>query len=336
MQSCHLALVGATGMVGQEILRVLEERELPIKQLTALASSHSEGSRVEFRQRSYVVRLLTRDALAGVDLAIFAAGPDASKDYAPHAVKAGAVVIDTSSAFRLDPTVPLCVPDLNATSLARHQGIVAMPHSLTTQVVLALAPLHAAAILKRVVISTYQAISGQGRQAVQEFDQQLRDLLNFRPPQVHAFPHQIAFNCLPQCGEFVADGYTTDEMALINETRRLLDVPDLPVTATAVRVPLAHGDSAAVTLETVRPLSPSQAQDLLAQAPGVEVEDDYQRLYYPFATRANGQDVVFVGRIRPDHSVPHGLHLWVVADNLRKGAALNAVQIAEHLMQRSR
>ena len=332
MKSCHLALVGATGVVGQEILRVLEERELPLSDLTVLASSHSEGTRVEFRDRRYVVRLLTKDALAGVDLAIFATSPEASKDYVPHAVTAGAVVIDTSSAFRLDPTVPLCVPELNASSLRQHRGIVAMPHSLTTQVALALAPLHAAATLKRVVISTYQAISGQGRLAVQEFDQQLRDLLNFRPPQVHAFPHQIAFNCLPQCGEFVADGYTADEMALIDETRRLLDVPDLPVTATAVRVPLAHGDSAAVTIETVRPLNASEAQGLLERAPGVEVEDDYTRLYYPFATRANGQDVVFVGRIRPDHSVPHGLHLWIVADNLRKGAALNAVQIAEHLL----
>lgn len=333
MPACHLALVGATGMVGQEILRVLEERDFPLSDVTLLASTHSEGSRLEFRNRSYVVRLLTREAFSGVDLAIFAAGAEASKDYASQAVRAGAVVIDTSSAFRLDPAVPLCVAELNAAVLQRHRGIVAMPHSLTTQIALAVAPLHAAAPLKRLVVATYQAVSGLGRRGVQEFDQQLRDLLNFRPLQMQVFPHQMAFNCLPQCGNFLDNGYTEEEMALIHETRRLLATPDLPMTATAVRVPLAHGDSAAVTIETTRPLSADEARAILAQAPGVVVEDDYKRLHYPLATRANGQDAVFVGRLRADLSVPHGLHLWIVADNLRQGAALNAVQIAEHLFR---
>jgi aspartate-semialdehyde dehydrogenase len=332
MKACHLAVVGATGMVGQEILRVLEEREFPLRNVTLLASVHSEGTRVEFRGRSYVVRLLSKDAFADVDLAIFAAGAEASKDYAPHAVRAGAVVIDTSVAFRLHADVPLCVAELNASVLQQHRGIVAMPHSLTTQMALVLAPLHATATLKRVVVSTYQAISGQGRRAVQEFDQQLRDLLNFRTPQVQAFPHQMAFNCLPQCGDFLDHGYSADEMALIDETRKLFVLPELPMTATAVRVPLAHGDSAAVTLETVRPLSAEEARATLEQAPGVVVEDDCKRLYYPMATRANGQDTVFVGRIRADLSVPHGLQVWIVADNLRQGAALNAVRIAEYLV----
>lgn len=333
MQTCHLAVVGATGVVGQEILRVLEEREFPVSDVTLLASMHSEGTRLEFCHRSFVVRLLTEENFAGVDLAMFAVGPEPSKEYVPHAVSAGAMVIDASSAFRLEPDVPLCVAELNASTLQQHRGIVAMPHSLTTQVALVLAPLHASAPLKRVVVSTYQAVSGQGQRAVQEFDQQLRDLLNFQPPQVETFPHQIAFNCLPQCGDFLDNAYTKEEMALIDETRRLLAIPDLPITATAVHVPLVHGHSASVTIEMARPLSADDARAILEQAPGVEVEDDVKCLYYPQATRANGQDAVFVGRIRPDLSVPHGLHLWIVADNLRRGAALNAVQIAEHLIR---
>jgi aspartate-semialdehyde dehydrogenase len=317
-------------VVGQEILRVLEEREFPLSNMTLLASAHSEGTRLEFRGRSTVVHLLTREAFAGVDIAIFAASAEASKDYAPQAVRAGAVVIDTSSAFRLDPVVPLCVPDLNAAVLRQHRGIGAMPHSLTAQIGLILAPLHAAALLKRVVVSTYQAVSGMGQRAVHEFDQQLRDLLNFRPPQVQEFPHQMAFNCVPQCGNFLDSGYTEEEMALINEMRRLLTIPNLPMTATAVCVPLVHSHSAAVTVETAHPLSAEEARRLLTHAPGVAVEDDYTRLYYPLAIRANGQDAVFVGRIRADLSVPHGLQLWLAADNLRRGAALDAVQIAEY------
>jgi aspartate-semialdehyde dehydrogenase len=332
MPAGHLALIGATGIVGQEILRILEERDVPLSEVTLLASAHSEGSRLEFRNRRYVVRLLTRDAFTGVDVAIFAASAEASKEYAPHAVRAGAVVIDTSSAFRLDPTVPLCVPELNAAVLQQHRGIVAMPHGLTAQMALVVAPLHAVATLKRLVVATYQSVSGLGQRGVQEFDQQLRDLLNFRPPQTQVFPHQMAFNCLPQCGDFLDNGYTEEEMALVHETRRLLATPDLPITATAVRVPLAHGHAATVAVETVQPLSADEARALLGRAPGVAVEDDTKRLYYPLATRANGQDAVFVGRIRADLSVPYGLHLWIVADNLRQGAALNAVQIAEHLL----
>jgi aspartate-semialdehyde dehydrogenase len=194
------------------------------------------------------------------------------------------------------------------------------------------APLHAVAPLKRLVVSTYQSVSGLGQRGVQEFDQQLRDLLNFRPPQTQVFPHQMAFNCLPQCGDFLDNGYTDEEMALIDETRRLLATPELPITAAAVRVPLAHGHAATLAVETAHPLSANEARAILERAPGVVVEDDYKRLYYPLVTRANGQDTVFVGRIRADLSVPHGLHLWMVADNLRQGAALNAVQIAEHLL----
>ena len=331
MDPCHLAVVGATGLVGQEVLRILEERSFPVSDLTLLASDRSAGSRLEFRSRSTVVRELSKDAFDEVDTAIFAADAEASHDYARQAAQAGAVVIDCSSAFRLHPHVPLCVPEINPEALQRHHGIIAIPHGMTTQLALVLAPLHTAATLRRVVVSTYQAASGRGHQAVREFDQQLRDLLNFRPVEAEVFPHQLAFNCLPQGGAFLDNAYCEEEMALIEEARKLLAVPDLPVSATVVYVPLAHGHSASVYVETERILSAPQARELLEQTPGVEVEDDRREQQYPLAIHANGQDEVFVGRIRADLSVPNGLHLWVVADNLRKGAALNAVQIAEHL-----
>lgn len=333
MGTCHVAVVGATGVVGQEVLQILAERLFPLDKLTLLGSERSEGRRLEFRQRRTVVNLLTREAFQGIDIAIFAAGADVSLDYAGGAVEAGAVVIDSSSAFRLQPTVPLCVPEINAHVLQHHQGIIAMPHSLTTQLALILAPLHAVAPLQRVLVSTYQAASGRGQRAVHEFDRQLRELLNFRPVQPEVFPHQMAFNCLPQGGDFLDNAYTEEEMALSHEIPRLLDVPDLPVAATVVYVPLVHSHSASVYLETARPLSPVEARALLEQAPGVLVNDDWRQLQYPQAIQANQQDEIFVGRIRADLAQAHGLHLWTVADNLRKGAALNAVQIAEHLLQ---
>jgi aspartate-semialdehyde dehydrogenase len=331
MDACHLAVVGATGLVGQEVLRIVEERGFSVSILTLLASDCSAGSRAEFRGRSTVVRELSNGVFDEVDTAIFAADAEASRHYARQAAQAGAVVIDCSSAFRLHPHVPLCVPEINPEVLQRHHGIIAIPHGMTTQLALALAPLHAEATLARVVVSTYQSASGRGRHAVRELDQQLRDLLNFRPAEAEAFPHQLAFNCLPQGGAFLDNGYGEEEMALIDETRKLLAAPDLPVGATVVYVPLAHGHSASVYVETERTLSVPQVRELLDQAPGVEVEDDCREEKYPLAIHANGQDEVFVGRIRADLSVPNGLHLWAVADNLRKGAALNAVQIAEHL-----
>ena len=286
---------------------------------------------MEFRSRSTVVRELSGDAFEEVDTAIFAASSEVSHDYARQAAQAGALVIDCSSAFRLHPHIPLCVPEINPEVLQRHHGIIAIPHGMTTQLALALAPLHVEATLTRVVVSTYQAASGRGRHAVRELDQQLRGLLNFYPVEAEIFPHQLAFNCLPQGGAFVDNGHCEEEMALIDETRKLLATPDLPVSATVVYVPLAHSHSASVYIETERTLSVPQVRDLLEQAPGVEVEDDCREQEYPLAIHANGRDEVFVGRIRADLSMPNGLHLWVVADNLRKGAALNAVQIAEYL-----
>ncbi|MCZ6872935.1 MAG: aspartate-semialdehyde dehydrogenase [bacterium] len=332
MSACHLAIVGATGMLGQEILRVLEERAFPVGKITLLASSNSEGSHLTFGGKNVVVRLLSKESLSGVDVAIFAAAPQVSKDYSRFAAQAGTVVIDASSAFRLDPDVPLCVPELNASVIPQGPGLVAMPHSLTTQIALVLSPLHAAASLKRVVLTTYQSVSGLGHGAVHEFDQQLRSLLNFHQPEVQNFPHQMAFNCLPQCGAFLDNGYTEDEMALIDETRRLLSAPSLPITATSALVPLPHGHCASITVETERQLSPDAARLVLEEAQGVVVEDDQKRRAYPFPTLANGQDEVFVGRIRRDHSVSSGLQLWTAADNLRQGGALSAVQIAEHIV----
>lgn len=331
MSAGHVAVVGATGLVGEEILRILEERDFPLDQLTLLASRRSAGTRLEFHRQQHTVRVLTRELLQNMDLVLFAADAATSKGYAPGAVRAGAIVIDCSSAFRLDPQVPLCVPEVNATVLQAHQGIIAIPHSITTQISLALAPLHTAAALTRVGVATYQGVSGSGRAAVQEFDQQLRDMLNFRPAQAEMLPHQIAFNCVPQCGAFLDNGYTQEEMALIQETRKLLGVPDLVVTATAAYIPLAHSHAAAVTLETAQHLSVDEVKALLERAPGIQIQDDWARLQYPQPIQASGQDAVYVGRIRADLSLPHGLNMWIVADNLRKGAALNAVQIAELL-----
>lgn len=331
MGPSHVAVVGAETVVGREILQVLEEREFPVTQLSLLDTGDAEGERVSFSGKHASVQPLSRDGLTGVDIAIFATSADLSRDYSPHAVNAGATVIDCSGTFSLDPTVPLCVPEVNAVGLPLHNGVIAVPHSLTVQTVLALAPLHQSGGLKRVVAAAYQSISGIGVLAMREFDQQMRDLLNFRQPEAEAFPHQLAFNCLPQCGDFLGNGYTSDEMALIEETRRLLSVKELPITATSVRVPMMHGQAVAVTLETERPLNPDVARDLLEEAPGIVVEDDVKRLHYPQPVKVNGQDEAFVGRIRADLSVPYGLHLWVVADNLRRGVALNVVKIAELL-----
>lgn len=331
MRPCRVALIGATGIVGGEILQLMEEREFPVQALSLLTSANSEGQRLSFRDRSVSARMLTKDELQNIDIAIFAADAEASRDFVQHAVEAGAVVIDCSRAFRLDPEVPLCVPEINAQVIEQHAGVIAVPHSLTTQVALALAPLQAAVPLKRVAVAAYQAVSGMGRAAMRAFDQQLRDMLNFRQPELDVFPHQLAFNCIPQCGDFLDNGYTSEEMAIIDETRKLFALTALPVTATSVWVPLMHSHAAAVTVETEEPMSPAVARDLLHEASGVVVEDDVSRLFYPSPVRVNGRDDAYVGRIRSDFSVSHGLHLWVVADNLRRGVALNVVQIAEAL-----
>jgi aspartate-semialdehyde dehydrogenase len=329
----NIAIVGATGAVGTEMLRVLEEREFPVKSLRLLASERSEGNFLSFSGDEIMVQKLTRDSFAGVDIAFFSAGGDRSREFCPIAAAAGAVCIDNSSTWRLDPDIPLVVPEVNPGEIARYpgKGIIANPNCSTIQLVVALKPLHDFARIRRIVVSTYQAVSGTGRKAIEELRIQAGELLNGRPAECKVYPHQIAFNCLPHVDLFLDNGYSREEMQLVNETRKILGDDSIGVTATAVRVPVFYSHSESINIETEKKLTAAQARELLAVAPGVQVVDDVQNGVYPMPIDAAGQDLTFVGRIREDESTAHGLNLWVVADNLRKGAATNAVQIAEIL-----
>ncbi|MDO3379417.1 aspartate-semialdehyde dehydrogenase [Geoalkalibacter halelectricus] len=329
----NVAIVGATGAVGTEILQILGECDFTAADLRLLAGERSEGNFLEFQGEQILVERLAKDSFAGIDLAFFCAGEGISQEYCPLAVAAGALCIDTSGAWRMDPQVPLVVPEVNAADLAgcRAKGIVAIPTSATIQMVLALKPLHDAAKLRRVVVATYQAVSECGSRAIDELRKQVGELLNGRPAAPEVYPHQIAFNCLPLIGDILDQGNTRAEMSLVEETRKILGEPNLAMTATAVRVPVFYGHSEAINVETQGKVSADQARELLGAAAGLSVVDDPAHNLYPLAADAAGQDLVLVGRIREDQSVPNGLNLWVVADNLRKGAALNAVQIAEIL-----
>jgi aspartate-semialdehyde dehydrogenase len=332
----NIAIVGATGAVGTEMLRVLEEREFPVKSLRLLASERSEGNFLEFAGEDILVQKLTRDSFAGIDIALFSAGGDRSREFCPIAVAAGAVCIDNSSAWRMDPEVPLVVPEVNPGEIAGYarKGIIANPNCSTIQMVVALKPLHDAARIKRVVVSTYQAVSGTGQKAIDELRIQSGELLNGRPAECKVYPHQIAFNCLPHIDRFQDNGYTRDEMKMFWETRKIMEDDTIRVNATTVRVPVFFGHSEAVHIETRRKISASEARELLARAPGVEVLDDLKPGGYPTAvTEAANRDAVYVGRIREDISHDRGLNLWIVSDNVRKGAATNSVQIAEILVR---
>ena len=328
-----VAVVGATGAVGTEMLSILEERKFPVEEVRPLASSRSAGGEVPFRGEDVKVKLLTRDSFQGIDVALFSAGTAVSKEYAPIAVKAGAVVIDNSSAWRMDPDVPLVVPEVNARALETHQGIIANPNCSTIQMVVVLKPLHDHASITRVVVSTYQSVSGTGKEAMDELAEQCRQLLSFGDVKPKVYPHQIAFNCLPHIDEFLSSGYTREEMKMVNETRKILGDRSIGVSATTVRVPVFVGHGESVNLETRKKLSVEETRAILSTAPGVQLYDDPSRGLYPLQVHAAGTDAVFVGRIREDETIPNGLNLWVVADNLRKGAALNAVQIAEELVR---
>jgi aspartate-semialdehyde dehydrogenase len=332
----NIAIVGATGAVGTEMLRVLEEREFPVKSLRLLASERSEGNFLEFAGEEIMVQKLTRDSFAGVDLALFSAGGDPSREFCPIAAAAGAICIDNSSAWRMDPEVPLVVPEVNPGDIAGYarKGIIANPNCLTIQMVVALKPLHDAAKIKRVVVSTYQAVSGSGQKAIEELRIQTGELLNGRPAECKVYPHQIAFNCLPHIDVFLDNGYTLEEMKLVNETRKIMGDDSIMVTATTVRVPVFYGHSESVNIETEKKISAALARELLAVAPGLQLVDDVKNRVYPMPIDAAGQDLTMVGRIREDESITNGLNLWVVADNLRKGAATNAVQIAEILAEK--
>jgi len=328
----RVAVVGATGAVGAQMIEVLEERKFPVHQLCPLASSRSAGVTVLFQGQEVSVKLLTKDSFEGVDLALFSAGREVSKEFAPIAVKAGAIVIDNSSAWRMDKDVPLVVPEVNAQDLAGHRGLVANPNCSTIQMVVALKPLHDAARIKRIVVTTFQSVSGTGKEAMDELMDECKDLLLFKHPRPKVYPFQIAFNCLPQIDDFLPSGYTKEEMKLVHETRKIMGDHSITVTATTVRVPVYIGHSESVNIETERKLTANEARALLSTAPGVQVYDDPAHAVYPMPLDAVGKDEVYVGRIREDESIPNGLNLWVVADNLRKGAALNAVQIAELLV----
>lgn len=328
----NVAVVGATGAVGEEMIKTLEQRKFPVADFLPLASARSTGKTVTFKDEEYDVEELKDSSFTNIDIALFSAGASRSLEFAPHAVKAGAVVVDNSSAFRMDIQTPLVVPEVNPHAIASHKGIIANPNCSTIQMVVALKPLHDFARIKRIVVSTYQSVSGTGKKAIDELDAQTRAIFNMREVEAKVYPHQIAFNCLPQIDVFLDSGYTKEEVKMVNETKKIMEDDSIKVTASAVRVPVFYSHSESVNVEFERPISPDKARELLSTAPGVEVRDEPARSLYPLAIHAAGKDPVYVGRIRADDTIMHGLNMWIVSDNIRKGAALNAVQIAERLI----
>jgi aspartate-semialdehyde dehydrogenase len=331
----NVAVVGATGAVGEQMREVLEERQFPIGELRLLASERSAGQFLPFQGHQVPVRVLNEDSFKDIDIGLFSAGGSVSAKFAPLAVAAGAIVVDNTSIFRMEPDIPLVVPEVNPKEIANYKcrGIVANPNCSTIQMVVALKPIHDAARIKRVVVSTYQSVSGAGRKAMEELSQQVAALFNGREIKKEKFPHQIAFNCIPHIDVFLESGYTKEEWKMINETRKILGEPNLPVTATTVRVPVFVSHSESVNVETVVKLSAAEARRILREAPGVVVVDEPENNLYPTPIDAADKDATYVGRVREDESIANGLNLWVVSDNLRKGAALNAIQIAEILIR---
>jgi aspartate-semialdehyde dehydrogenase len=337
----HVAIAGATGAVGVEMLRCLEQRNFPVGELTLLASARSAGKKMKFKGKDVVVKELTPDSFAGVDIALFSAGGGISMEFAPHAVKAGAVVVDNSSAFRMDPDVPLVVPEINAADLKNlPKGIVANPNCTTAITLMALYPLHQAFGVTRIFASSYQAVSGTGAQAIEELEKQTRawaqsdrkwDDVRLGREHVNVYPHQIAFNALPQVDSFLDSGYTKEEMKMENEGRKIMHHPKFRASVTCVRVPVFRAHSVAVSAEFEKPVTPEAARDVLERAPGLVVVDDPTLKHYPLALEVAGEDDCAVGRIRRDCAMDNGLAFWVAGDQLLKGAALNAVQIAEQL-----
>jgi len=331
----NVAVAGATGAVGGAMLETLERRQFPINELRLLASSRSVGKKLTFRGQEIAVQEMTTDSFTGIDVALFSAGGDRSLTFAPAAAAAGAVVVDNSSAFRMDPEIPLVVPEVNPHAIAQYtkRGIIANPNCSTIQMLVALKPIHDAVGIKRIVVSTYQAVSGTGAKAIRELKQQVTDWAAGKPLTHSVYPHQIAFNCLPQIDSFLDNGYTKEEMKMVNETVKIFEDPTVAVTATAVRVPVFYGHSEAVNIETRKKITAAEVKALLAKAPGVKLVDEPGKSVYPLATDCAGQFETLVGRIREDETIENGINLWVVADNILKGAALNAVQIAEILIQ---
>jgi aspartate-semialdehyde dehydrogenase len=327
----NVAVMGATGAVGNCFLRILEERKFPIKRIRLLASERSKGKKLPFKGELHPVEVLTHDSFQGIDLVLASAGASRSLEFLPSAVKAGAVCVDNSSAFRMDKGAPLVVPEVNAERIKEHKGIIANPNCSTIQMVMALAPIHRAAKIKRIVVTTFQSVSGAGQKKILELNEQSKLFLDKKKFSPVEFPHQIAFNLIPQIDVFLDTGYTKEEMKMVNETRKIMEDPSIAVNATCVRVPVFYAHSESVNIETAKHIDPQEVRSLLAKAPGVIVVDDPQSQSYPMPIHAEGKDEVFVGRIRQDESVKNGISMWVVSDNIRKGAALNAIQIAELL-----
>ncbi len=331
-----VAIVGATGVVGRTMVTVLGERDFPVRELRLLASERSAGRTIDVRGRSIEIQEAVGEAFDGVDIALFSAGADISRDLAPQAVARGATVIDNSNAWRMDPNVPLVVSQVNADDLAWHEGIIANPNCSTMQLVPVLMALRDSAGIERVVVDTYQSVSGTGAEAIAELEGQIRAHVAGEPKQAGVYPHPIAFNALPEIDVFLENGYTREEWKVVSESRKILHMPDLRISCTAVRIPVFVAHSEAVHVETREPITPERARRLFGEVDGVVVNDDPAAHAYPLASDAAGRDEIFVGRVRQDPSIPgdRGLAFWVVSDNLRKGAATNAVEIAELLIER--
>jgi aspartate-semialdehyde dehydrogenase len=329
----NVAVAGATGAVGNQMIRCLEEMNFPVLSVKFLASSRSVGRSLRFKGDLVEVEELKEDSFKGVDIALFSAGGGTSQKFAPLAAKDGCVVVDNSSAWRMDPEVPLVVPEVNLHAIAQYtqKGIIANPNCSTIQMVVVLHPIHKKYRIKRIVVSTYQAVSGTGKKAIDELFDQTRAMINFLDFETRVYPHRIAFNCLPHIDIFLDNGYTKEEMKMVNETRKIMEDETIAVTATTVRVPVFFGHSESVNIETKDPVVADDVKALLQNAPGVKVMDDPGKNLYPLAADAAGQDLTLVGRIRQDESIANGINMWIVADNIRKGAATNAVQIAQAL-----
>ncbi|MCX7738889.1 MAG: aspartate-semialdehyde dehydrogenase [Hydrogenothermaceae bacterium] len=333
MKSYNVAILGVTGAVGQTMMKVLEERDFPVNSIKFLASERSAGKEIEFKGERFKVEAVSEEAFEGVDIALFSAGGDRSKKWAPVAVSKGTVVIDNSSAFRMEPDVPLVVPEVNPEDVKWHRGIIANPNCSTIQMVVALHPIHKVKRIKRIVVATYQAVSGAGATAISDLENETKAFFEGRYYTPQALPHHIAFNVIPRIDSFDESGYTKEELKMINETRKIMHDPDIKVSPTCVRVPVFVGHSEVVTIETGLPITVQEAKELLTKAPGVIVEDDPANNVYPVPIEVAGKDDVFVGRIRKDAGFENGLSMWIVGDNLRKGAATNAIQIAELLVK---
>jgi len=330
----RVAIVGATGLVGQEFIKVLEQRKFPMNSVHLFASDRSAGRKLSVANKKIEVKETAADSFKGIDIALFSAGADISRHFSPIAAQSGAVVIDNSAAFRMDPEIPLVVPEINPEDIQWHKGIIANPNCSTIQMVVALYPLHKVNPIKRIIAATYQSVSGTGSAAIEELTIQAKQVLDGEATVPHVYPHQIAFNLLPEIDVFLDNDYTKEEWKMVQETRKIMHAPEIAISATCVRVPVFVGHSEAIYVEFSEPMSPDEARDILAQAPGVKVLDDPTVSLYPQPVSAAGTDEVYVGRIRRDSSHPNGLVMWVVADNIRKGAALNAVQIAEEMIKR--